>query len=134
MILKGTLAAGLIAAVLAFAPTPASADTNVRIGIGFGNWPGGACAGHFSNRQRCWPRYRRGHWVPYYYPYRGYYAPARYGFNCNEARWIVREHGFTRISTERCGRIHVFVGWRNGHPHLIRIRRANGAIISVNHI
>jgi hypothetical protein len=60
MILKGTLAAGLIAAVLAFAPAPASADTDVRIGIGFGYWGGGPCAGHYRNRYRCWPRYHNG--------------------------------------------------------------------------
>jgi hypothetical protein len=134
MLLKGTLAAGLVAAVLAFAPTPASADTNVRIGVGFGNWPGGVCAGHYGNRQRCWPRYRGGRWVPYYYPYNGYYAPARYGFSCNEARWIVREHGFSRVRAERCGRIHALVGWRNGYPYLIRVLRANGAIVSVRRI
>jgi hypothetical protein len=134
MILKGTLVAGLVAAVLAFAPASASADTNVRIGVGFGFHPGGVCAGHYSNR--CWPRYRRGHWVPYYYPYRTYrYSPAYYGFSCREARWILSEYGFNRVRSERCGgRYHVFIGWRNGHPHLITLRRSNGAIVSVRHI
>ncbi len=134
MILKGTLAAALVAAVISFAPAPASAHTDVRIGIGFGYWPGGACGGHYANRYRCWPRYRGGRWIPYYYPNNYYYAPAYRGFSCREARWIVREQGFRRIRTESCGRIHVFIGWRNGHPHLIKVRRSNGAIISVSHI
>lgn len=135
MILKGTLAAALVAAVISFAPAPAKADTDVRIGIGFGYWPGGPCAGHYGNRYRCWPRYRGGYWVPYYYPYRHRYAPAYYGYSCREARWILREQGFRRIRAERCGgRYHVFIGWRNGHPHLIRVRRSNGAIVSVRHI
>jgi len=134
MILKGTLAAAFVAALITFSPAPAKADTDIRIGIGFGSWAGGPCGGHYRNRYRCWPRYRGGRWVPYYYPYRSYYAPARYGFSCNEARWIVRDHGFRRIRAESCGRIHVFIGWRNGHPHLIKVRRSNGAIISIRHI
>lgn len=132
MILKGTLSAALVAALFVFSPAPAKADTDIRIGVGFGYWGGGACGGRYRAGYRCWPRYSGGRWVPYWY--QGYYAPARYGFSCREARWIVRDYGFQRISTESCGRIHVFVGWRGGHPHLIKVRRGNGAIVSVRHI
>jgi hypothetical protein len=136
MILKGTLAAAMVAALVAFSPAPAKADTDIRIGIGFGYWGGGVCGGgYYRPGYRCWPRYYGGRWTPYWYPGHIRYAPAYYGFSCREARWIVREYGFRNIRAENCrGRVYTFIGWRGGHPHLIKVRRGNGAIVSVRHI
>jgi hypothetical protein len=113
----------------------AEAKTNVQIGIGIGvpGWGHDRCYWDYNPRY-CGLGYR----PP------GFYEPPRwrdpepvyYGrVSCREARQIVRERGFRRVQTERCGgRYHEFIGLRRGEPYLIKVRSRNGAIRSIDPI
>lgn len=136
MFVKGTLAAGILAAVLAFAPEAATAKTKVQIGIGGGSdW----CF-HHPYSASC--RYGHGYYRPpvgygYYNPPVGYYDPyylptPRYRharISCGEAREIVKDHGYRKVRTRNCGGpASSFVGVKNGGLWLVKVNTRNGRL------
>lgn len=139
MVAKGTIAAGIMAAALAFMPEAATAKTNIRIGIGAGP---GWC---FSHPYAPGCGYGYGYGYGYYPPigfyhrpyYRGYYEPnyyyaPRYGISCGEAKQIVRDSGFRNVRTRSCsGTTNSFTGVKRGNLWLVKVNTRNGRIASV---
>ena len=135
MVAKGTIAAGVMAAVLAFMPQTAAAKTNVHIGIGAGP---GWCFYH-PYAPGC--GYGYGYYPPYgiyhrpiyrhYYEPDYYYAP-QYRVSCGEARQIVRDSGFRNVRTRSCGgTTNSFTGVKRGNLWLVKVNTRNGRIASV---
>ena len=123
MFIKGTVAAGVVAAVLAFMPDVASAKTKIHVGIG------GSSDWCYYNP------YAAGCGYGYYRPLIGYYHAPRYyrpqwhdsRISCGEAREIVREHGFRNVRTRSCGRtISSFIGVKRGDHWLVKVNTGNG--------
>lgn len=143
MLMKGTLAASLIAATLAFSPGAADAKTKVHINIG--GWPSHCNA--YRADGYCGPGY-------------GYYNDGRYyddpvwlyddqprydddrrhsrrdaNISCGEAREMLRDRGYRRINSRDCGgRTYVFTAVKRGNLYRIEVRSRNGAVISVDRI
>ena len=137
MLMKGTLAASLMAAALAFSPASAEAKTKVHIGIGVGGWPSHCIDYRWDGY--CGPGYG------YYYDGRYYDDPPPYYYerrryrdaniSCGEARQILRDRGYRRISSRDCGgRTYVFTAVKRGNLYRIEIRSRNGAVVSVERI
>jgi hypothetical protein len=108
MLLRKALCAAVLAAPLALAGTPASADdVAVRFGIGFGE-PGYGYSYYRDDR---------------FYPFH------RRQMSCWRARQLVRDRGFNRVRTIECsGRIYTFRGIRRGHPFVIKVNARTGAV------
>ena len=136
MLMKSTLAASLMAAALAFSPATAEAKTSVHISIG--GWPGYCNA--YRDDGYCGPGYgyyRGGRFYddppPYYYERRRDYRNAN--VSCGEAREMLRDRGYRRISSRDCGgRTYVFTAVKYGNLYRIEIRSRNGAVVSVERI
>lgn len=141
MFAKATIAAGILAASLAFVPNAATAKTTVNVAIG--GWGGNPC---WHNRYRCgwgdnwhnnWRRhYHRPHVVYFYGGYdNGYYPPAYYPpqparIGCGEARLILRDRGFGRIVPLDCGgRYMIFRARRGGHAFVLRVNAWSGGVV-----
>ena len=140
MLVKGTLAAGLMAVSLAVSPVAAEAKTKVHVGIGIGSW-GGGCYGQF--RRHCgygWGHGYRSHIgvYPYYDPYFRRHPRVYYRYNrvtCGEARNILRDRGFHRIRSRDCGgSTYVFTAVKRGHVYRVAISSRSGAIIGTRRI
>jgi hypothetical protein len=145
MFAKFKLVAGVLAAVVALAPLPASAKTTVHVGIGVGGWgyPG------WGYGHRCWntPYNRCGwgyyHYRPYYppvvnyyynpYPAYGYPPPSAYRVSCGAAKSIVYRSGYGHVAVVDCGgKYHVFNATRNGHYFRLRVNAWNGGLVVVS--
>jgi hypothetical protein len=85
----------------------------------------------------------RSKWFPYYYA--GFYYPSRYWLfdhdpyysfdpsrvSCGEGRDIVRESGYSRVSTVECvGTTYTYLGRRSGETYRITLNARTGDIIS----
>lgn len=136
MLMKGTLAASVMAAALAFSPVTAEAKTKVHISIGGGpsycepyRWDGYCGPGYgyyYGGRFYDDP-------PPYYYDRRRQYRDAN--VSCGEAREMLRDRGYRRISSRDCGgRTYVFTAVKRGNLYRIEVRARNGAVISVERI
>lgn len=141
MFRKGTIAAGILAAVLAFPPEAALAKTKVHIGIGGGS---DRC---FNYPYSAGCRYGYGYYNPtvgygygYYNPPVGYYAPyyvpsQRYRYariSCGEAREIVKDHGYRNVRTRNCGGpTSSFTGVKRGNLWLVKVNTRNGRLTGV---
>jgi hypothetical protein len=134
MFMKGTIAAGILAATLAFMPEAASAKTVVKVGVGGGSHPclnrsHGRCNwGH--NWHHGW-RYRiyNPHIVYSYGGYNnGYYDRSRVG--CGEAKAILHDHGFVKVRAINCGgKYHAFKARRGGHGFALKVSSWTGRVI-----
>lgn len=143
MFAKTTIAAGILAASLAFVPEAATAKTTVNVGIG--GWGGGYyCGGH---RRHCgwgnnwhygWRHhhyyrhhYYRPHVVYYYGGYNtGYYRPGLARVSCGEAKLILRDRGYGRIVATDCsGRYLTFRARRGGHSYVLRVNARSGGVV-----
>ena len=141
MVAKGTIAAGIMAAALAFMPEAATAKTHVHIGIGAG--PGWCFYHPYSPGCGYGYGYGYGYYPPigfYHRPYYrnyGYYEPnyyysPRYGISCGEAKQIVRDSGFRNVRTRSCGgATNSFTGVKRGNLWLVKVNTRNGRIASV---
>ncbi len=131
MLIKGSLAALLMAATVAFSPVVAEAKTKVHINIGVG-WP-----------DQCIEQ----RWDGYCGPEYGYYRDGRYydepppayyrdnNVSCGEARQILRDRGFRRVTSRKCGGgTYVFTAVKHGNLYRIAVRARNGAVVSVERI
>ncbi|MBC8036536.1 MAG: hypothetical protein H7X89_04905 [Rhizobiales bacterium] len=133
MFVKGTVAAGMMAAVLAFMPEAALAKTKVHIGIGGGSdW----CF-HHPYSTGCRNRYYEPP-ISYYpaprYPAPRYLPPRWHSsrISCGEAREIVRDHGYRQVRTRNCGGpTSSFVGVKRGNLWLVKVNTRNGRIAGV---
>ncbi len=124
MFKKFLLAAGLAAA---FSVSAQVAEAKVKVTIGIGE-PGGYCYYNYDP-------FRCGGYG--YYPRPGYFVPhPGSGFRdrvpCNEARMIVREHGFRDVRTTDCGgKLHSFIARKKGGVFRIKVYSRNGRIHSI---
>ena len=135
MLMKGTLAASVVAAALAFSPVTAEAKTKIHISIG--GWPG-HCS-DYRDDGYCgpgWGYYRGGRYYddpPRYYDDRRRHRNAN--VSCGEAREMLRDRGYRRISSRDCGgRTYVFTAVKRGNLYRIAVRAWNGAVVSVERI
>lgn len=132
MLVKGTIAATVLAAALAFVPTAAMAKTKIHVGIGAGS---DYCF-HRPYSAACRFGHGYGYGYDYYQPPIGYYyaprylpPPYSYRISCGQAKEIVRDHGYRNVRTRDCGgRINSFIGRKSGHLWLVRVDTRSGRI------
>ncbi len=117
LILAAAFAASLAIGVPSLGvPTPAQADTKVRIFFGFP---------HYGYRVGPDYRYRPGY--GWYHP--GYRNRAHARVSCGEAKWRVRNNGYRNVSTVECrGATFTFRGTRNGRRHVLFVNSRSGAM------
>lgn len=142
MLVKGTIAATVLAATLAFMPAAATAKTKIHIGIGAGSdycfhrpYSSACRFGHGYGYGYNYG-YGYGYGYGYYHPPIGYYAPHYYQpprhvyrISCGQAKEIVRDHGYRNVRTRDCGgRINSFIGRKSGHLWLVRVDTRSGRI------
>lgn len=133
MLIKGTIAAGVLAAALAFLPGAASAKTNLYIGVGPG-W-GGDCYDSYYGECGYDP-YRRHPRRDYYYDddrhdYDDEYDRSR--VSCSEAKQIVRDSGYRRVKTLSCGgKSHTFRALRRDHVYRIKVGARTGRVVVIS--
>jgi len=134
MLVKGTIAATMLAAALALMPTAATAKTKIHIGIGAGS---DYCFHRpYSTACRFGHGYGYGYGYDYYHPPIGYYytpryLPPRYSYriSCGQAKEIVRDRGYRNVRTRDCGgRTNSFIGKKSGHLWLVRVDTRSGRI------
>ena len=104
---------GLLAAVSITAGMASLAEAKITIYLGEPYYD-----------QRMGPDYR-------YYDGRGWYRynNHRANISCGQAKQIVRDRGFRRVSTRECeGRTYTFVAMRNGHRILVFVNSRTGAV------
>jgi len=136
MLVKGTIAATVLAAVLAFMPTVATAKTKVQVGISAGSdW----CF-HHPYAAGC--GYGHGYYRPpieYYRPPISHYQRPRYlpprwhnaRLSCGEAREIVKDRGYRKVRTRNCGGpTSSFIGVKRGNLWLVKVNTRNGRLAS----
>ena len=137
MFAKTTIAAGILAASLAFLPEAATAKTTVNVGIG--GWGGNHYC--WRHRHRCgwgnnWHNnWRQQHYRPrvvyYYGGYNtGYYRPGPARIGCGEAKLILRDRGYGRIVATDCsGKYLTFHARRGGHAYVLRVNARSGGVV-----
>jgi hypothetical protein len=110
MLLQKAFYAAALAAPLALATIPASADSdvNVRFGVGIGTPYYGYSAYRYDDN---------------FYPYQ------RRRLSCFQARELVRDRGFRRVRVIECnGRVYTFRAIRRGHVVQVQVNSRTGAI------
>ncbi len=125
MALKSIIAAGFVAATMAFLPVqPAEAGTKITVGIGLGG-PSYSCWRH--PRYCGWAPRPRYFYAPprrpalYYYGY-DYRRPVARKMSCSAARNLVDHSGFNRVNTTECrGEVYTFTGLRKGHRYVVKV-------------
>ncbi len=132
MIKKFLIVAGLMAA---FAASAQVAEAKVNVTIGVGGFPAYCeyrydpihCRGYgFGHRYR--PSY------PLYDDYDDY-PDSSDRISCREARWIVSERGYRRVSTVECrGSSYTFVAQKRGRNFQIKVHSYSGDIISIRRV
>jgi hypothetical protein len=128
MIKKMLIVAGLMAAFTASAQV---AEAKVNVTIGVGGFPA-----------YCDYRYDPYHCGGYgYRPHQRLYNDdfdepfIRDTISCREARWIVSERGYRRVSTVECrGASYTFLAQRRGKNYQIKVHSYSGDIISIRRV
>lgn len=127
MFKKLLVVAGMTAALAASA---AVAEAKVNVTIGVGGFP--TYCGYRYDPYHCnGYRYRpENHF--YDYDDEPFYGDR---VSCREARWIVSERGYRRVSTVECrGASYTFIGLRKGKQFQIKVSSFGGEIISIRRI
>lgn len=117
MTIKYAIAAGLLSAALGFGAlaTPANAEVDVDVYLGVPRY--------FDYRVGPDYRFRHGY---------GWYQPRnlrRHRLSCNEARRIVRGHGYRNVATRECrGSTYTFLATRNGRDVRVFVHSRTGRV------
>ena len=112
---------GLLAATALFGGLATAADA--KIIIRFGGVP------YYDYQMGPDYRYYQGRGWYQYQPGNQFMSGNRGRISCNEARRMVRNHGFRNVATRECdGRTYTFTATRNGHRILVFVNSRNGAV------
>lgn len=134
MFAKGIIAAGILAASLAFMPETAAAKTVVKVGVN-GGWVNGCWASrhrHCGWRHNWHYGWRYRHYNPRIIYYSNVYDPGPSRLDCRDAADLLRDSGFSKIRPTDCaGKYLSFKARRAGHYFVLRVNSWTGNIVVV---
>jgi hypothetical protein len=122
MSFKSLIAAAAIAtSVAGISASQANAGSNIDFGFGVQIGGPGFIVGGGT------PGYHGG------YGGHGGHGFVDYGISCGEGRWVVKSAGYYKVKTVECsGSTYTYTGRMSGDKYRIKVKRSNGAIVSVS--